>query len=140
MQGSQSTARLRRRAGTWAAVAAAALIAGCGGGDSSGGDEAAVADAVSTFNAALDERDGASGCAVLTEDGQQALVDFTGDSSCEEAIDGYRVGSTDYAEREVKVVSVDDTTATAQSVTDDGPIKVPLENVGGEWKIADPPL
>lgn len=142
MQGSQSTARIRRRAAAWAAVAAAALMTGCGGGESSGGgdEEAAVAESVSTFNVALDERDGASGCAVLTEEGQQAIVDFTGDSSCEEAIDGYRVGSTDYAEREVKVVSVEDTTATAQSVTEDGPIKVPLDDVNGEWKIADPPL
>lgn len=120
---------------------AAAMVAGCGGGEPSSEDEeAAVADAVTTFNASLDERDGASGCAVLTEEGQQAIEDFTGESSCEEAIDGYNVGSTDYAEREVEVVSVEETTATAKSVTEDGPIEVPLENVDGDWKIADPPL
>jgi hypothetical protein len=131
----------RARHGAIAAIAISALMAGCGGPESSSSDEeAAVAEAVTTFNRSLDERDGASGCEVLTEEGQQELADFTGDPSCEEAIDGYRVGSSDYAEREVGVVSVEETTATAQSVTEDGPIRVPLENADGDWKISDPPL
>ena len=124
-------------------LAAAVAVAGCGGGEeaaSGAGDEEAVIDAVTTFNQALEDQDGAAGCAVLSDEGQQSIQDFTGDSSREQAIEGFNVGASDYGSREVRVVEVDGESAVAQSVTDDGPIRVPLENVDGEWKISDPPI
>jgi hypothetical protein len=116
---------------------------GCGGGDEPASDsdeEQAVIDAVTTFNQALEAQDGTAGCAVLTEEAQQYVQDFTGEKSCEQAIDGFNVGPSDYASREVRVVEIDGESAVAQSVTKDGPIRVPLENVDGEWKITDPPI
>ena len=40
----------------------------------------------------------------------------------------------------VEVISVEGTTAEAQSVSDDGPIDNPLERVDGTWLITGPPL
>jgi len=85
-------------------------------------------------------RDGATGCPLLSEEAQDAIEDFTGEASCEEAIEGYDVGGTEYGDREVRVVKLEGETATAESVTKDGPIDVPLEKIDGSWKIVDPPL
>ena len=139
-----------RRAAIAAATAIAALaLAGCGGDDESesgssdsADQEAAVTEAVTTFNEALDAKDAASACAVLSPEGQEDVQSFTGEKTCEDAISGYDIGEKPgfYSDREVRVVSVDGTTAKAESVTDDGPIDVPLEQVDGTWLITDPPL
>ncbi len=50
------------------------------------------------------------------------------------------MGGTEYGDREVRVVKLEGETATAESVTKDGPIDVPSEKIDGSWKIVDPPL
>jgi hypothetical protein len=66
---------------TPAVIAACVLAAGCGTADR----EAALVEVSDSFHAALEERDGESACAQLTEDAAETLQ-FEEQSPCPEAV------------------------------------------------------